>query len=73
MQPLFDKDVFLQTLAHSLKGMCGVVRVDGLVGLALSMERASKNGDLGKAKELYARFSDMLTTTHSEMQAFLDG
>ncbi len=32
--------------AHSLKGMCGVVRDQEAVGLALDMEMAGRRGDL---------------------------
>lgn len=60
-------------LAHSLKGMCGVVRAEDLVNLSLSMENAAKGGDLDKTKELYARFKPMLTAAHVEMQTFIDG
>jgi len=59
-------------LAHSLKGMCGVVRAESLVGLALSMENSAKNGDLDKTRELYARFKDLLAIAHVEMQDFID-
>ena len=58
-------------LAHSLKGMCGVVRTDDLVSLALSMEHSAKNGDLDKTREFYARFTDILDQTHTEIRAFL--
>lgn len=60
-------------LAHSLKGMCGVVRAESLVGLALSMETSAKDGDLDKTRELYARFKDLLATAHAEMAVFIDG
>jgi len=58
-------------LAHSLKGMCGVVRADALVNLALSMERTAENGDLTKAKGLHATFTDKLAEIHAEMTAYL--
>lgn len=57
-------------MAHSLKGMCGVVRAEDLVSLALSMENASKNGDLEKTRDLYATFSTMLIDAHKEMENF---
>lgn len=59
-------------LAHSLKGMCGVVRAEGLVTLALSMEHAAKNGDLDKTAALYAQFKTMLTLAQGEMQTFIN-
>lgn len=60
-------------LAHSLKGMCGVVRADDLVSLALAMEDSAKRGDLDKTKEQYAVFTEMLDTAHTEMRLFIDG
>lgn len=59
-------------LAHSLKGMCGVVRTDDLVSLALSMEHAAQTGDLDKVREWYAEFVRVMEQAHAEMQAFLD-
>ncbi len=56
--------------AHSLKGMCGVVRSQSLVDLALSMEHMSKAGDLDKTKEIYTQFVDMLSEAHVEMRSF---
>lgn len=58
-------------LAHSLKGMCGVVRAEDLSNLAFSMETSAKNGELDKAKEQYAQFLDLLETGYTEMNAFL--
>jgi len=58
-------------LAHSLKGMCGVVRAESLVGLALSMEHAAKDGELDKTKKLYAEFAEMLGGAHAEMREFI--
>lgn len=57
--------------AHSLKGMCGVVRAESLVALALSMENAAKGGDLAQAKVLYTDFKGKLDTVHDEMNAFI--
>jgi len=59
-------------LAHSLKGMCGVVRSDDLVALALSMENAAKKGDLDKTSTIFAEFKGMLILAQGEMQAFID-
>lgn len=60
-------------LAHSLKGMCGVVRAEALVGLALSMENSAKDGKLDATREEFDQFSKMLITAHQEMQSFIDG
>lgn len=58
-------------LAHSLKGMCGVVRAANLVNLALSMETAAKGGDLDKTRTQYDIFTEMLDAAHIEMKAFI--
>ncbi len=60
-------------LAHSLKGMCGVVRADGLVTLALNMEHAAKNGKLEETREYYARFTELLAETKIEIEQFRKG
>lgn len=60
-------------LAHSLKGMCGVVRAEELVKLALTMEASAKNGELDKTREQYTTFVDLLTKAHDEMNAFITG
>jgi len=58
-------------MAHSLKGMCGVVRAEELVGLSLSMENAAKGGDLGRVRELHDTFKDKLAMAHIEMKGFI--
>ncbi|MUM77273.1 Hpt domain-containing protein [Pseudodesulfovibrio sp. F-1] len=58
-------------LAHSLKGMCGVVRSTVNAGLALSMEEAAKDGDLGTTRRLYADFVESLDTARLAMREFL--
>lgn len=58
-------------LAHSLKGMCGVVRADSLVNLALLMESSAKNGDLDKTKKQYDAFVEQLDTAQGEMNQFM--
>ncbi|QJB56208.1 Hpt domain-containing protein [Pseudodesulfovibrio sp. zrk46] len=60
-------------LAHSLKGMCGVVRTDILVSLALGMENAAKNGDKAKTVALFTDFKSNLTAAHDEMHKFING
>lgn len=57
-------------LAHSLKGMCGVVRAQPLVEMALTMEQASKAGDLDKVREVFAKFTELLDKAHAEMKDF---
>lgn len=56
--------------AHSLKGMCGVVRSPALVVLALNMENASKKGDVDKAAEIFPSFSSMMEDVHKLMVSF---
>ena len=58
-------------LAHSLKGMCGVVRVNSLVNFAYIMENAAKVGDLAKVKEQYDSFAEVLKAAHGEMHQFM--
>lgn len=60
-------------LAHSLKGMCGVVRSEVLGGLALEMEYAGRDGRLDAAREKFARFTDILDRTIPLMVAFKRG
>lgn len=57
--------------AHSLKGMCGVVRAKSLVDTALSMENSSKQGQLDKTREQFAGFEDNLQIVHKEIREFL--
>lgn len=59
-------------LAHSLKGMCGVVRCNGLTNLALSMENTAKDGDLDKVREQFVDFDRIMDEAHAEIQAYLD-
>lgn len=58
-------------LAHSLKGMCGVVRADRLVTLALNMEHTAKNGKLEETRGYYARFTELLAETKAEIKQFM--
>jgi HPt (histidine-containing phosphotransfer) domain-containing protein len=58
-------------MAHSLKGMCGVVRSTEIATLALGMEESAKAGNLEKTRELHALFLDKLTDAHSAMRLFL--
>lgn len=59
-------------MAHSLKGMCGVIRAEQLVNIALNMEHAAKNGELDKTRELYTHFDDKLSKAHLEIHAFIE-
>ena len=47
-------------MAHSLKGMCGVLRADGLSRLALNMEHAARQGRLDKVRGQFAEFQEQL-------------
>lgn len=71
-QALNDNDAeTVSKLAHSLKGMCGVVRAEELVALALNMEHSAKEGDLDRTREMYARFTGVLAAAHDEMKQFM--
>ncbi|WP_319469431.1 Hpt domain-containing protein [uncultured Pseudodesulfovibrio sp.] len=59
-------------LAHSLKGMCGVVRTDDLVERALTMENTAQNGDLEKVREQFVQFAAVLAAAHESMRSFMD-
>lgn len=59
-------------LAHSLKGMCGVVRADDLANLALSMEHTVKEGGVDKTREMYVDFQSMLDRAHQEMTDYMN-
>ena len=67
-----DKADEASKLAHSLKGMCGVVRAEALVSLALNMEHSAKDGDLVRTRELYARFTEVLAEAHDEIKQFMN-
>jgi len=57
--------------AHSLKGMCGVVRAQDLLNLALNMEVSAREGDLARTREHYARFTTLLADAKAEIEAFM--
>ncbi|QGY39727.1 Hpt domain-containing protein [Pseudodesulfovibrio cashew] len=59
-------------MAHSLKGMCGVIRSDALVSLALAMEISAKDENLDATREHFSRFSDLLDTAHDEMNDYIN-
>ncbi|MDD3311289.1 Hpt domain-containing protein [Pseudodesulfovibrio sp.] len=58
--------------AHSLKGMCGVVRAEPLVELALGMEHSAREGNLSLARDQYGRFTDLLAAAHAEIREFMN-
>ncbi|WP_285906743.1 Hpt domain-containing protein [Pseudodesulfovibrio pelocollis] len=58
-------------LAHSLKGMCGVVRSTENAQLALAMEEAVKTGDMDKTRRIYAEFTGRLDAARLAMREFL--
>lgn len=58
-------------LAHSLKGMCGVVRAERLSDLALNMEHLAKNGDLDEVNRNFALFTRSLDEAVALMRAYL--
>lgn len=58
-------------MAHSLKGMCGVVRSNEIATLALGMEESAKAGDLEKTRELHTLFQGKLKAAHGAMRLFL--
>lgn len=60
-------------LAHSLKGMCGVVRADSLSYLALEMEHAARNGKLDVVRGRRAELKDQLERVSAIMNRFLSG
>ena len=60
-------------LAHSLKGMCGVVRCTALFEAAMGMETSAKSGDLEAAMKLFTTFESMLAQSIEEMRRFLKG
>ena len=58
-------------LAHSLKGMCGVVRAERLSDLALAMEHLAKNGDMVEVKKQFDLFTQSFDQAMALMQAYL--
>ncbi|CCH49649.1 Hpt domain-containing protein [Pseudodesulfovibrio piezophilus] len=60
-------------LAHSLKGMCGVVRAKPLVDVALLMENSARENDLETTKTHFSEFTVKLDKAHEEMKTFSQG
>lgn len=59
-------------LAHSLKGMCGVVRAERLSKLALEMEFMAKNGNMDAVRTNFTAFTECRKEALALMQAYLD-
>ncbi|WP_272700961.1 Hpt domain-containing protein [Desulfovibrio sp. Fe33] len=57
-------------LAHSLKGMCGVVRAGALSRLALAMEFAAQDGDLDSVRKRLGMFIEELDQAMALMEDF---
>lgn len=58
-------------LAHSLKGMCGVVRVNLLSELALNMEHACRDVRLDDAREQFSLFLEVLDQAVVQMSDYM--
>jgi HPt (histidine-containing phosphotransfer) domain-containing protein len=68
---LDDGDIVQGTkLAHSLKGMCGVVRADALGRLALEMEHAGRDGRLETVRDRLQLFAGSLDEVRGLMVDF---
>lgn len=63
----------VSTLAHSLKGMCGVVRAEALSQLAFSMELAGRDGKLDVVREQFVEFESMLDQAVEQMKEYMAG
>lgn len=59
-------------LAHSLKGMCGVVRAERLSELALNMERRAKAGRLDEVRRDFALFVESHHRALELMRRYLE-
>ncbi|BCS88717.1 Hpt domain-containing protein [Pseudodesulfovibrio sediminis] len=64
--------LLVSKLAHSLKGMCGVVRSSDLSNLALSMELTARNGDLEKVRVQFAQFVQLIDEVYGLMHDYLE-
>eukprot|EP00831_Metopus_contortus_P041639 TRINITY_DN32714_c0_g1_i1.p4 TRINITY_DN32714_c0_g1~~TRINITY_DN32714_c0_g1_i1.p4 ORF type:complete len:132 (-),score=28.92 TRINITY_DN32714_c0_g1_i1:47-442(-) len=60
-------------LAHSLKGMCGVVHAGSLAEMALNMEYASRGGDLTVVRERFDELKTLFEQVSARMQQYLNG
>lgn len=57
--------------AHSLKGMSGVIRVQGLVEMAFIMESAGREGDMDKLAKTLDRFMVVLDSVLVQITDYL--
>lgn len=58
-------------MAHSLKGMCGVVRVQPLVEHALVMEQAGRAGNLERLRKTLGSFTACLEQVLAQVRTYL--
>jgi HPt (histidine-containing phosphotransfer) domain-containing protein len=58
-------------LAHSLKGMSGVVHASALSDMALEMEYAARNGKLSSVRDRHAEFTALFEQASDRMKQFL--
>ena len=59
-------------LAHSIKGMCGVVRSTTLADMAFGMEQAGKEDDLATLTRFFSLFESSMVQAQAAMHAFLN-
>lgn len=59
-------------LAHSLKGMSGVIRAREISELALSMEVSGRKGNMDAVRKSMSFFVPMLTQVLEDIGAFLE-
>ena len=57
--------------AHSLKGMCGVIRVKPLVDQALLMEVSCRKGEMAPVRDIIGEFEAMLKRVLEEVRDYL--
>lgn len=58
-------------MAHSLKGMCGVVRVSALSEIALDMEQTAREGDLDAVRGQFETFAGLMDRAVVEMNDYM--
>nr|WP_321259669.1 Hpt domain-containing protein [uncultured Pseudodesulfovibrio sp.] len=62
--------VMTSKMAHSLKGMCGVIRADILSDLAFDMELAARDGELDSVRAIFATFVGQLDQAYILLNEF---
>lgn len=71
LEALDENDaVTTSKMAHSLKGMCGVVRTDALSELAFDMELAAREGKLDSVRVMLATFVSLLKQVYILLKEF---